>query len=290
MHSQVSTKLDNRLTAVLGKGAGISPPVPDSLMLGTQSFCRLEKARNQACGQQMSKCPARTWFNPATWNKTSPLCSCSSPAFTAQHASWKTPTVAGPVLSLQKRMLVNSTSATAWEGWATKEEHFMQTFSAKPTGSVLIPVSPLRSICNCATVNYAKSTFISKKTQKQSIHLNGGKPSAYLCFVCCGSLQGESPLRNHCHGADLPQHICSHTAHSIFCNPSKAVFTIFSFTICKVWIPDACQLSNQSGGKCTIKTINIWSLRLSINTEDQPECVVKVNLRASIRTFSLHTS
>lgn len=172
-------------------------------MLGAV-FCRLEKAWNQARGQQMSKCPARTWFNSSTWKKTSPVCSCSSPVVTAQHINWKTPTIAGQELSPQKRMLVNSTGTTVWEGWSAKQEHFMQMFYKTHRISLLPLISP-QYICNCVTINDAKFTFVNKKTSKHSTNLKVGK-TEYLCFVCCGSLQGDA----------FPQKSLGQTCHSTF--------------------------------------------------------------------------
>lgn len=148
----------------------------------------------------MSKCPARTWFNSAAWKKTSPPCSCSFPAFTAKHISWETPPTAGPVLLLQRTQPVQEPEKADLPSKSILCRLVLQNPQDGPD-----PLISPQGICNCANVNDAKFTFISKKTPKHSTNLNVGKSSEYLCFVCCGSLQGDvcpqKSLGQTCHRA-----------------------------------------------------------------------------------------
>lgn len=87
-------------------------------------------------------------------------------------------------------------------------------------------ISP-QSICNSATVNDAKFTFISKNPPKHSINLNVGKSFEYLCFVCCGSLQGDvCPQKSLPQGRPATEHLLSHRTLNILQPQQGCVYNL----------------------------------------------------------------
>lgn len=118
------------------------------------------------------------------------------------------------------------------------------------------PLLPPQRICNCATANDTELIFISKTNER---HLKVGRSPECLCFDCCRSLRGDAcsqeSLGQSCHGAFAATFNSLQPQQSCVDNPHGQ-------SICQVckW------LSIPSHGECTIKTISIWSLQLSINT------------------------